>query len=182
MRPVIIMAISAFLYSLFPLVGAFTAETSDPFFLAALGNGFSFIASTFAVLAIAFFLKRNVSTLTKRCFAPRLLFRNLLNGALNGTSHGLLFLAMQGTDRAPAALIYDSWPLLAAIVLPFFVGSFHRITIKEISLMSLSFLGIAAVYASSESSALLPSENYKIIVERNFALIVAFGAAILTVS
>lgn len=178
MRPVMIMAISAFLYSLFPLVGVFTAETSDPFFLAALGNGFSFIVTVFAIFAIAYLLKRDISTFTKRCLAPRLLYRNFLNGGLNGISHGLVFLAMQGTDRAPAALIYDSWPLIAAVIIPFFVGSFHRITIKEISLMSLSFLGIITVYSSSESSFLLPSTNYKILVEHNFSLIVAFGAAV----
>lgn len=142
----VLMGISIFAYSLFPLIGALSTQTLSPWIFIGLSHIVSFL--TFACFVIASSGGQDrVLKAVQACRKDAALgWYLLLDGILNPISHFLLFFSFLHISKTNATVIFETWPLFGMLGTTLLMKAhFESLSKRSFVLGVVALLGLALV-------------------------------------
>jgi drug/metabolite transporter (DMT)-like permease len=191
MKPISLMLGSVLVWSLFPVLGAIVSGQSNIFAFVAKAWFQGACASALLVLLMAG-LRRGRSIVAARAFLKlrAAIVRTVLSALANVSSHVLLFASFLYMNKAAASTIYDTWPLIAASVIPILVrGRFAQLTLADLTYAAVGFCGLAllsidaggAQYVAGVSGLDAPARDSAylgVLLAISASLLQAFGTSV----
>lgn len=153
MKVLIAVICGTFLWSIYPLIASFALESMTALsFVLAMQVTAAFV-STIAAIAILIRQKKVATYRTALREMDGGAWLNILvSGASSAFNHVLFVIAMGLAHQGGVALIYDSWPIMAAFMAPFLLQrQWEDLTFRDFFLGIMACIGLGFIVFSDDN-------------------------------
>lgn len=183
MKVGIFLAISIFLWSLYPLFSVWALEVIDPFTMMLIVQFLAFHGALFFSL-VALFKRKQIKTyvqVQKKIGTDGFLIL-MIAGACSAFSHIFFLIALTMANKNGITLIIEIWPILAVFFAPqFIIKNWEKTTWKDYMVGVVAFFGIALIVLSDPKIDWFRQENWEMetLLAYGMALLACYMTAIL---
>lgn len=175
MQSVFLMMTSVILFSVYPLLAALGLNGNDPILFVFMTH----LACAVFSFACAFWMLKGRKIRNKVSLDAKTWMYVGITGLAAGINHACLMYAFLKIPKISAAIIYETWPIMAAWLMPVLVAKgWEQVRKLDYVFGLLAFAGIAFIACADARNALL-EQSWQALREMPHDRMVGYGLAII---